>query len=148
MTTCPICQTEIDDGANACPVCGFHLSGKTLEFKPIDLNEVEVDLNDAGGNALLRMVRGPQVGLTYPLSKGETTIGRNPNCDIFLNDMTVSRMHATIYREGDTAVIEDAESYNGVWVNNQSVERKALTPGDFIQLGKFGFVFDNDEGGR
>lgn len=144
MTTCPICQTPLTENEGVCPACGFRLSGATLEFKPINLEEVNIEETSEPGDALLRMVRGPQVGLTYPLNKEEITIGRNPNCDIFLNDMTVSRMHATIRRIGETMVIEDAESYNGVWVNNQSIERKALSPGDFIQLGKFGFVFDKD----
>lgn len=144
MAICPICQTEIADSMSECPACGFRLSGATLEFKPIDLDAVEVEAVPETNDAVLRMVRGPQVGLTYPLNKDEVTIGRNPNCDIFLNDMTVSRMHATVRSIGGTMVIEDAESYNGVWVNNQSIDRKALSPGDFIQLGKFGFVFDTD----
>lgn len=144
MTTCPICQSEIADAQGACPACGFRLSGATVEFEPIKVEEVALDDAPAPTDALLRMVRGPQVGLTYPLGEDETTIGRNPNCDIFLNDMTVSRMHASIVREGETFVVEDAESYNGVWVNNRSITRKALEPGDFIQFGKFGFVFDKD----
>ena len=65
------------------------------------------------------------------------TIGRSPQCDIFLNDMTVSRMHAVIEKEGSSFIIRDQNSYNGLWVNDLSVESKTLRDGDQIQVGSF-----------
>ena len=63
---------------------------------------------------------------------------------IFLNDMTVSRMHATIEQENGCYVIRDANSFNGVWVNNDSVEARALRPGDFIQIGTFCMQYEEN----
>ena len=99
------------------------------------------------GNAVrasLNVVRGPQVGITFELGSEPLSVGRSPQCSIFLNDMTVSRMHATIEPEAGCYVIRDANSFNGVWVNNENVEArtlrpeaKALRPGDMIQIGTF-----------
>ena len=63
---------------------------------------------------------------------------------IFLNDMTVSRMHATIEQENGCYVIRDANSFNGVWVNNDSVEARALRPGDFVQIGTFCMQYEEN----
>lgn len=140
--TCPICLFEMDGSAGACPQCGFKFLGSTQEFKPIVFETEKKDRDSAP--AVLKVVRGPQVGAIYKLDSDSVSLGRNPQCDIFLNDMTVSRTHAEIYREGDTFVIKDVDSFNGVWVNNQNVELKTLKSGDFIQIGKFAFVFDDE----
>ncbi len=65
-------------------------------------------------------------------------------CTIFLNDMTVSRMHATIEPEDGCYVIRDANSFNGVWVNNENVEARTLRPGDFIQIGTFCLQYEEN----
>ena len=98
--------------------------------------------DEATFHAVLRVVRGPQAGVVYELTGDELTIGRNPQCSIFLNDMTVSRMHATFRREDGCFVVHDENSFNGVWVNNQIVQVKALKSGDFIQIGAFCLMFE------
>lgn len=142
---CPVCMYEMESTQASCPQCGFRFLGETQEFKPIVIDPI----NDLDGKiepkAVLRVVRGPQVGTIYKLDKDTITLGRNPQCDIFLNDMTVSRLHANIHRAGDAYVIQDEQSYNGVWVNNVSVDQKVLEQGDFVQIGRFGFVFDTGE---
>lgn len=141
---CPICQTPLEAGVPACPACGFKLMDATLKFTPVMMGDEEdvAPLRKAAKVPVLRMVRGPQVGITYPLDSEEVTIGRDPKSTIFLNDMTVSRDHAKIVSANDSFVIFDCESYNGVWVNNDNVEAYTLKDGDFVQIGKFGFVFD------
>ncbi len=94
--------------------------------------------------AVLRVVRGPQVGSVYKLDKETVTLGRNPQCDIFLNDMTVSRMHAQLDYNSGCFIIKDVDSYNGVWVNNQNIDSKTLRSGDLIQIGKFAFIYEED----
>lgn len=145
---CPVCLSPVQPGDAICPKCNFHLAGATQEFRPLgDAGEgAPVDhLKDAR----LRMVRGPQVGATYSLSSDRTTIGRNPQSDIFLNDMTVSRSHANVTRQSDALVINDEQSFNGVWVNNQTVIHHVLRPGDYIQIGKYDFVYEEGaEGGN
>jgi pSer/pThr/pTyr-binding forkhead associated (FHA) protein len=140
---CPVCRHEVSPQDNACPKCGFKLLGSTQAFKPINTDE-GLSQADAtpGTRGYLRVVRGPQIGVEYNLIYDQMTVGRNPKCDIFLNDMTVSRKHATIYKKDGDFVIEDDQSFNGVWVNNHNVATKTLKQGDLVQIGKFSFIFD------
>lgn len=142
--TCPVCQNEIKPNATACDVCGFKIVGNTKAFQPV---KIDVPVLKEAANAergILREVRGPQVGITFPISGDEITIGRNQNSTIFLNDMTVSRQHATIRNVDGNYVIYDERSYNGVWVNNKNVQAKTLHYGDKIQIGTFGFIYEPD----
>lgn len=141
--TCPVCQTVVEDGAMTCPACNFRLSEATQEFSPLVCAEPSAPVvPDEGRIPVLRMVRGPQVGVEYPLDKEAVTIGRNPECDVFLNDMTVSREHAKVESHADALIIKDLHSFNGVWVNNRTVEAHALRPGDYVQIGKYDFVYE------
>ena len=88
--------------------------------------------------AELRVVRGPQTGVAFQLGDRGLTVGRSPQCDIFLNDMTVSREHAVIEPvDGGGYVIRDENSFNGVWVSNDSIDEHRLASGDIIQIGAF-----------
>ncbi|WP_251212803.1 FHA domain-containing protein [Adlercreutzia murintestinalis] len=139
---CPVCRSAVDPSDGQCSVCGFKLVGTTRGFTPV--RETLEDLPPAkqASSAVLRTIRGPRVGVDYALGDGCTTIGRNPSCNIFLNDMTVSREHATVCFEGGCHVLRDEHSFNGVWVNNQNVNAKALTDGDIIQIGAFAFIYE------
>lgn len=148
--SCPICQAPLKPGQAACELCGFRLSGTTQSFSPVDASAASAQMTPAVHEEpietpVMRMVRGPQRGAEYKVNADATSIGRNPQCDIFLNDMTVSRLHATIEHTKDAYIIRDEQSYNGVWVNNVSVDQKVLEQGDFVQIGRFGFVFDTGE---
>ena len=83
----------------------------------------------------------PQTGIDIELKKGDLSVGRDPQCDIFLNDMTVSREHAIIEVRNDACIIKDLNSYNGVWVNDRMVETCALKSGDLLQIGAFCLLF-------
>lgn len=148
---CPVCQSDIQPGAQVCPACHFNLAGATQRFKPLAADDgAGEQADEAPGEASLRMVRGPQIGAVYPLKDGKVIIGRNPQCDIFLNDMTVSREHAEIVEQAGARIIADLRSFNGVWVNNATVARHALVTGDYIQIGKYDFIYEEsseDEGG-
>lgn len=136
--TCPVCTASLEPGLNACPHCGFRLLGSTQEFKPIAIDGTSAESSELkAASALLRVIRGSQIGMSYKLTEKTSTLGRNPQCDIFLNDMTVSRIHARVEFIDGCHVIVDEHSYNGVWVNNCSIESKALVPGDHIQIGTF-----------
>lgn len=135
---CPVCAHPVSPSDAACPTCGFKLLGTTQAFKPVALEgNGAAPAEAAPTRATLNVVRGPQVGITFELGHDPLTVGRSPHCSIFLNDMTVSRMHATIEPEAGCYVIRDENSFNGVWVNNESVEARALRPGDMIQIGTF-----------
>jgi hypothetical protein len=62
-------------------------------------------------------------------------LGRDPNCDIVLNDTKCSRRHATVEDGPEGLVIRDAGSANGTYVNGRRVEQAQLQPGDVIRLG-------------
>ena len=59
-----------------------------------------------------------------------TTIGRNSDSDIRIDNAGVSAHHAKIIKEGDDFLIEDSGSRNGTFVNGKRVSRHMLTEGD------------------
>ena len=66
-------------------------------------------------------------------------------CDVFLNDMTVSREHAVIEPSTGTFSIRDTNSFNGVWVNNANIEESyTLVHGDIIQIGAFCLLYQEE----
>ena len=64
------------------------------------------------------------------------TIGRAPDNDIQVDNLAVSSHHAKIVNEGGKLVVEDLNSMNGTFVNNQRVKRLSLKPGDIVLIGK------------
>ncbi len=81
----------------------------------------------------------------YPLKDERTLIGRKGDCDVVLDDFTVSRRHASILKQEEEYFIEDLESRNGVKLNGEKIqERKKLTEGDEIVLGNI-LITVNDE---
>lgn len=140
-TVCPVCNEVIVSDEGKCPSCGFKLLGTTEEFKPITLESSSTSvLHDEprhAQTASLTIVRGAQIGTVYTLDDKILSIGRSPQCDIFLNDMTVSREHASVFPKWGGFVIRDSQSYNGIWINNESVEEARLENGDIVQIGAF-----------
>ena len=143
LDTCPICNGELKEGALACPQCGFRLLGSTQSFQPVKVDDQgHVQEAEQSKTHVLKVVRGPQTGAEMTLESGKMSMGRDPKCDIFLNDMTVSRKHATIEVNEKGCIIRDENSFNGVWVNDRMVEGCLLRSGDVIQLGAFCLVYE------
>lgn len=84
--------------------------------------------------------RGPRSGMTYKLPPGNITVGRHPESDIFLNDVTVSRHHCRFLVSEDAISVEDSGSTNGTYVNDQRIDTSDLSPGDEVLVGRFHFV--------
>lgn len=84
--------------------------------------------------------RGPRSGMSFLLREGNTTVGRHPESDIFLNDVTVSRHHCRFVVKGDSLVIEDSGSTNGTYLNDVRVDSAKLNAGDEVMVGRFHFV--------
>ncbi len=93
------------------------------------------------GTALLVVLRGPNAGSRFLLDHDFTSVGRHPDSDIFLDDVTVSRRHAEFYRSGDGFVVRDVGSLNGTYVNRERIEEAELFGGDEVQVGKFRLLF-------
>jgi pSer/pThr/pTyr-binding forkhead associated (FHA) protein len=93
------------------------------------------------GSALLVVRRGPNAGSRFLLDADVTTVGRSPDSDIFLDDVTVSRRHAEFRRDAGEFVVVDVGSLNGTYVNREPVDTAVLSTGDEVQIGKFRLVF-------
>ena len=96
-------------------------------------------LEGIDGYALV-VERGPRTGMTFLLAVGSTTVGRHPENDVFLNDVTVSRHHCRFVLGDSGLVVEDSGSTNGTYVNEARVDTAALDPGDEVQVGRFHFL--------
>ena len=146
---CDNCQVENKSGATTCSECGAELQfeghlDETISFKLGEQLEDErsIDVNQlAADGPVLVIIRGRNIGSSYPLGSGEISIGRDPISDIFLDDITVSRKHATIVTNDDTSIIVDAGSLNGTYVNKKQIDRDNLKDRDEVQIGKFKLVF-------
>nr|WP_153746520.1 FHA domain-containing protein [Microbacterium sp. SYP-A9085] len=116
-----------------------------LSFVPFgsDLSSTELNAIDAlpSGSALLIVRSGPTAGARYLLDSDVSTVGRHPEADIFFDDVTVSRRHAEVTREGSQFEIVDQRSLNGTYVNGERVDRAALTNGAEVRIGKFRLNF-------
>lgn len=145
-TTCPVCGNTVSPADASCPSCGFKLLGSTQRFAPVAVESSRVAAPDPvqAKQGILRVVRGPQPEVTFRLPKRHLSVGRSPQCDIFLNDMTVSRNHASIEPCDDGYIVRDENSYNGVWVNNESIDSRKLVAGDVIQIGVFCLVYEEE----
>lgn len=146
---CPVCNNTLEPQTSACPSCGFKLLGSTQRFEPVTFGDdaPPVVAEKPAAEAVLRVVRGPQTGVSIRLGEATQVIGRSPGCDVFLNDMTVSREHAIIQPCDGGYTINDANSFNGVWVNNSNVDTpQKLANNDIIQIGAFCLIYQEDEG--
>ncbi len=87
------------------------------------------------------MKHGPNAGSTFLIEEDVTTVGRNPDNDVFLDDVTVSRKHAEILRRGSEFFVKDVGSLNGTYVGGERVDESKLATRDELQVGKFKLVF-------
>jgi len=102
---------------------------------------IEDVLASDGNSAMVFIHRGAQKGARFLVTADGVTIGRSPESAIFLDDVTVSRKHASITKIGTGFTFTDSGSLNGSYVNNESVTEKILLSGDEIQIGKFHLLF-------
>ena len=93
------------------------------------------------GSALLIVQRGANAGSRFLLNTDSSSVGRHPDSDIFLDDISVSRRHASFLRTPQGVVVRDAGSLNGTYVNRELVDERLLHHGDEVQIGKFRLVF-------
>ncbi|WP_205698390.1 FHA domain-containing protein [Conexibacter sp. SYSU D00693] len=149
---CPECGFVNAESANYCQKCGAFLApgepatepttatyrvDETGELVPVDVDEVV----ETGGAALVVRAGGGRVGESFPLERDRATIGRRPDSDVFLDDVTVSRDHALIVRRGGEYHLDDLGSLNGTYVNRTRIDSRRLEDGDELQIGKYKLTF-------
>jgi len=149
---CPECGFQNPEAANYCSKCGALLvkdepSDETpLAYTPEDEDEASTTLEDVGvkGPALVVRSGGGRTGEIFHSAGERTSIGRSPDCEIFLDDVTVSRQHALLLEEDGTFTIQDEGSLNGTFLNRRRIESAAqIEDGDEIQIGKYRLTFLN-----
>jgi pSer/pThr/pTyr-binding forkhead associated (FHA) protein len=166
MRYCTNCGHENPEGSNFCGNCGAVLPGaeaaagaEATERRPTGdttktmapMTEAESDGLSAEdeaavnalphGSALLIVQRGPNAGSRFLLNTDLVTAGRHQKSDIFLDDISVSRRHASFLRTPDGTMVRDSGSLNGTYVNRELVDETLLQHGDEVQIGKYRLVY-------
>jgi hypothetical protein len=152
---CPECGFLNGEGANFCQRCGTNLGaqtqvhqqkesttatyrvGETGELIPVELDSIATH----GHAALVIRSGGNRVGESFPLEGDRMTVGRRPDSDVFLDDVTVSRDHALVVKRGGDFYLDDLGSLNGTYVNRRRIESHKLGDGDELQVGKYKLTF-------
>jgi pSer/pThr/pTyr-binding forkhead associated (FHA) protein len=127
------------------------LAETTITYAIGEREEAEGDLGESDGSregtVLLIRSGGVREGETIAFNSDVLTIGRSPQSDLFLDDVTVSRHHARVIRDDNGYLVEDLNSLNGTYVNRKRIERDRLSDGDELQIGKFKLAFLEPNGG-
>ena len=148
---CPECGFANAEGANYCQKCGAFLgeakegSGDTTEVYQVDetgeLRPVDLEQVTHEGATLVIRAGGGRAGEAFNIGGERMTIGRSPEAEIFLDDVTVSRNHALLVRRRDGLYIDDLGSLNGTYVNRRRIESHRLQNGDELQVGKYKLTY-------
>ena len=148
---CPECGFVNPEGANYCQRCGAFLAeaeaagdGTTAayqldesgEMRPVDLEEIVAE-----GATLAIRSGGGRAGEVFELKGDQMQIGRSPDAEVFLDDVTVSRNHALLVRRRDGLYVDDLGSLNGTYVNRRRIESHKLANGDELQVGKYKLTY-------
>lgn len=146
-SVCSSCGYDNPLGSNFCSSCGVQIGSavhhQTEAIEPTASTPVVTDPGGEmpGGIGMLIVRQGSKRGSRMALDTDRVAIGRHPESDIFLDDITVSRRHAEVVRTESGHEVIDAGSLNGTYVNRNLVERAALSDGDELQVGKFKLVY-------
>ena len=134
--------------AKFCASCGASLGSHeiTTDHPTILIDDlpgaVDVDRSVFGVHeGLFVVVQGAKAGARYALDTDIVTLGRHPRSDIFLDDITVSRRHAEVRRDGARYWVRDVGSLNGTYLNGERIDDSEMTDGNELQVGKFKLVF-------
>lgn len=157
---CNRCAHRNPPQAAFCSVCGAVLDNtadRTITLTRVDASQDALGHEDdivfrtselPIGGAVLVSRTGEQYGDRFPLTVGTTNIGRHPNSDIVLDDITVSRRHAQVVYVDGAYMVRDVGSLNGTYLNQRRTDEARLYHGDEVQVGKFRLVFfDRSEPG-
>ncbi|MFL5911467.1 MAG: FHA domain-containing protein [Gaiellaceae bacterium] len=109
---------------------------ETGDLRPVDALPVTSD-----GATLVIRSGGGRSGEAFDIAGERMAIGRSPEAEVFLDDVTVSRNHALLVRRRDGVYIDDLGSLNGTYVNRRRIESHKLVDGDELQIGKYKLTY-------
>ena len=145
---CTECGFQNPETANYCSRCGALLEKveghveTTQTFSVAEFGELaHVAVDGLEGPALVVRSGGGRTGESFQVRHDRTRIGRTPECEIFLDDVTVSREHAVLVERGGTFFVEDQGSLNGTFVNRRRIDKEPIENGDELQIGKYRLTF-------
>ncbi|MBO0768648.1 MAG: FHA domain-containing protein [Solirubrobacterales bacterium] len=147
---CTECGFSNVEGANYCQRCGAFLAdadgtvgAATASFRVGETGEFGElpDVTPGDGATLVIRAGGGRAGESFNLVGDRVTVGRRPDSEVFLDDVTVSRDHAVIVRRGVEFYLDDCGSLNGTYVNRRRIESHRLEDGDELQIGKYKLAF-------
>jgi pSer/pThr/pTyr-binding forkhead associated (FHA) protein len=153
---CSQCGHSVGGSDRFCSACGAPVASDggtandttaSIELGALDPSHEPQDLPLLEpGTGMLVVVRGPNAGSRFLLDRDVTTIGRHPDADIFLDDVTVSRRHAELHHTDDGVLVRDLGSLNGSYVNGERVEERLLVTSEELQIGRFKLLFVGADG--
>jgi len=120
------------------------VGANTAAYRISDSGEFEEVSPELVGERVATLViraGGGRAGESFALAEARLTVGRRPDSDVFLDDVTVSRDHAVVVRRGEDYYLDDCGSLNGTYVNRQRIESQRLSDGDELQIGKYKLAF-------
>jgi pSer/pThr/pTyr-binding forkhead associated (FHA) protein len=123
-------------GGGGDPITATYRIDETGELVPVEPGQVT-----AHGPALVIRAGGGRVGESFAVDRERMSIGRRPDAEVFLDDVTVSRDHALLIRRGEAFYLDDMGSLNGTYVNRSRIESQRLEEGDEVQIGKYKLTF-------
>ena len=123
-------------GSDGEPVTATYRIDEAGELVPVELEQVT-----AHGPALVIRAGGGRVGESFPVAGERMSIGRRPDSEVFLDDVTVSRDHAVLIERAGQWHLDDCGSLNGTYVNRSRIESQRLEEGDEVQIGKYKLTF-------
>lgn len=138
---CNQCGHENPTGSRFCSSCGgqlhAHHEHRTEALEPLGAENPAAD-----SGASLVVTSGHRAGTRFPIAGPTSSVGRHPDSDVFLDDITVSRRHVELSESPTGHSISDVGSLNGTYVNGQRIDgATALTTGDELQIGKFKLLY-------
>ena len=125
-----------DGGAGGDPITATYRIDETGELVPVEIGQVT-----AHGPALVIRAGGGRVGESFAVDGERMSIGRRPDSEVFLDDITVSRDHALLIRRSEHWYLDDCGSLNGTYVNRSRIDSHRLEEGDEVQIGKYKLTF-------
>ena len=142
---CPECGFQSPEAATYCSRCGALLGRETVDETTMSLGPEELEAaslaDNIEGPALVVRSGGGRAGESFEAIGDRALIGRSPECDVFLDDVTVSRRHAELTQDGKVFTIRDLGSLNGTFVNRRRIESSVLEDDDEVQIGKYRMTF-------
>jgi FHA domain/zinc-ribbon domain len=145
---CQECGFQNPEAANYCARCGALLQKgeasveTTQSLSPEEVGDLDHEpVVGLEGPALVVRQGGGRAGESFHPTGERTRIGRSPECEIFLDDVTVSRNHAVLIARANGYAVEDQGSLNGTFVNRRRIDTAVLQAGDELQIGKYRMTF-------